>query len=135
MQENPIKETSKNIDESTIDYVTLLLSLEVMLNTCASLEGTRYFKSKVQSTVNNTIKTLSKYNSTNNSKLWQADEEQVAKMMWSIHIIAKAIAEDDGTALTIITNLTREGLDLSRCVIKELNDEELKKLQDGNEGK
>jgi len=135
MQEKQTKENSDLVSEDTINYVTLLLGMEVMLNASYALEGTKFFKAKVQSTVNNAIKTLNKYNSTNQESLWNADEEQVSKMMWAIHLIAEQIAKGDGIALSFITNLTRQGFDFSRCVIKELTDEELLKLkEDGYEG-
>lgn len=133
MQEKHNKENSREISEDTITYITLLLGMEVMLNASYALEGTKFYKSKVQSTINNALKVLSKYNSTSQESLWQTDEKQVSKMMWSMHIIAEQIAKGDGVALAFITNLTRQGFDLSRCVIKELTDEELLELQNGNE--
>jgi hypothetical protein len=50
--------------------------------------------------------------------------------MKGIEIIGSQIAKGDGLILHLITNLTREGVDLSRCMLKELSDKELLELRE-----
>jgi hypothetical protein len=72
---------------------------------------------------------LNLINSKNRDRIWNADSEKAADMMYAIHIIGKQIAEGDGMALNFITSLTRSNIDFSRCVVKELTDEELEDLK------
>ena len=68
-------------------------------------------------------------NSSNRDLIWKTDEINAANIMRGIEIIGEQIAKGDGVVLHLLTNLTRKGIDLSRCVLKELSEEELAKLQ------
>ena len=72
-------------------------------------------------------------NSSNRDLIWKTDEINAANTMKGIEIIGEQIAKGDGIVLHLLTNLTRKGIDLSKCVLKELTDEELEKLKEEKE--
>ena len=68
-------------------------------------------------------------NAKNRDRIWKVDPEKAADMMYAIQVIGEQIAHGDGIALNFLAGLTRKGLDFSRCVVKELTDEEIDELR------
>ena len=113
--------------KESITYITMLSAFQVVLNCQLDLKETIYEQDKktVQK-VREAVNMLNLNNSKNRNKIWKADEKQAADLMYAIEVIGKQIALGDGIALSAITQLTRDGFDLSKCKIVEL-DEETKK--------
>lgn len=66
-------------------------------------------------------------NAKNRDRIWEADEVRAADFMYAIQKVGEQIAKGDGLALMLISKLSRDGFDLSRCVISELSEEEMEK--------
>lgn len=115
----------ENPSEEAITYIVMLSAMQVVLNCQLELEGTVYDQGNIKQKVREAINALSLKNSKNRDLIWQTDEINAANTMMGIEFIGQQIAKSDGKILHLITNLTRSGIDLSRCVLKELTDEEL----------
>lgn len=109
----------------TITYIILLSAMQVVLNCALELEGTIYDQGKVKIKVREAINQMTLQNSKNRNRIWQTDETKAADLMYAIQLIGEQVAKGDGLALSLITKLSRDGYDLSRCVVTELSDEEL----------
>jgi len=115
--------------EDAINYITMLAAFQVVLNCQLELKGTKYDQGKSAVKTREAVNMLNLVNAKNRDRIWNADSEKAADMMYAIHIIGKHIAEGDGIALNFLTSLTRKGLDLTKCVVKELTDQELEDLK------
>lgn len=103
--------------------------MQVVLNCQLELQGTVYDQGKVGQKVREAINVMNLKNSKNRDLIWKTDDLNAAKTMKGIEIIGEQIAKGDGLALHLITNLTRSGIDLTRCMVKELTDEELEEFR------
>lgn len=112
--------------KESITYIIMLSAMQVVLNCQLELEGTLYDQGKVTQKVREAVNMLNLKNAANRNTIWKTDEINAANTMMGIQIIGEQIAKSDGKILHLLTNLTRSGIDLSRCVLKELTDEELK---------
>lgn len=112
-----------------ITYVIMLSAMQVVLNCQLELKGTVYDQGKITNKVREAVNMLNLKNSSNRDLIWKTDEINAANTMRGIQIIGEQIAKGDGLVLHLLTNLTRKGIDLSRCVLKELTDEELDKVK------
>lgn len=116
-------------NEDAITYITLLAAFQVVLNCQLELKGTKYDQGKSAVKTREAVNMLNLVNAKNRDRIWNVDSEKAADMMYAIHIIGKQIAQGDGIALNFLTSLTRTKLDLTRCVVKELTDEEIDELR------
>lgn len=116
-------------NEDAINYITMLAAFQVVLNCQLELKGTKYDQGKSAVKTREAVNMLNLVNAKNRDRIWNADSEKAADMMYAIHIIGKHIAEGDGIALNFLTSLTRKGLDLTKCVVKELTNQELEDLK------
>jgi hypothetical protein len=116
-------------NEDAINYITMLAAFQVVLNCQLELKGTKYDQGKSTVKTREAVNMLNLVNAKNRDRIWNADSEKAADMMYAIHIIGKQIAEGDGIALNFLTSLTRKGLDLTKCVVKELTNQELEDLK------
>lgn len=115
--------------EEAVTYVIMLSAMQVVLNCSLELKDTIYDQGKVKEKVREAINIMTKQNSKNRDHIWNVDSMKAADMMFAIQKIGENIAKSDGTILHLITKLVRENYDLSRCVVKELNDKELIEIQ------
>ena len=123
-------EESNAVSPESITYIIMLSAMQVVLNCQLELQGTVYDQGKAAQKVREAINMMSLKNSANRDLIWKTDDINAAKTMKGIEIIGSQIAKGDGLILHLITNLTREGIDLSRCVLKELSDKELLELRE-----
>ncbi len=123
-------EESNAVSPESITYIIMLSAMQVVLNCQLELQGTVYDQGKAAQKVREAINMMSLKNSANRDLIWKTDDINAAKTMKGIEIIGSQIAKGDGLILHLITNLTREGIDLSRCMIKELSDKELLELRE-----
>ena len=123
-------EESNAVSPESITYIIMLSAMQVVLNCQLELQGTVYDQGKVAQKVREAINMMSLKNSSNRDLIWKTDDINAAKTMKGIEIIGSQIAKGDGLILHLITNLTREGVDLSRCMLKELSDKELLELRE-----
>ena len=119
--------------KESITYIIMLSAMQVVLNCQLELEGTLYDQGKVTQKVREAVNMLNLKNAANRNTIWKTDEINAANTMMGIQIIGEQIAKSDGKILHLLTNLTRSGVDLSRCVLKELTDEELKEYHEAKE--
>jgi hypothetical protein len=61
--------------------------------------------------------------------IWTVDEITSADLMFTIEKVAELIAKNDGVGLHTIIYLLNSGVDLNRCVIQELTDEEIEEFK------
>jgi hypothetical protein len=123
-------EESNEVSPESITYIIMLSAMQVVLNCQLELQGTVYDQGKAAQKVREAINMMSLKNSSNRDLIWKTDDINAAKTMKGIEIIGSQIAKGDGLILHLITNLTREGVDLSRCMLKELSDKELLELRE-----
>ena len=121
---------TNEVSSESITYIIMLSAMQVVLNCQLELQGTVYDQGKAAQKVREAINMMSLKNSSNRDLIWKTDDINAAKTMKGIEIIGSQIAKGDGLILHLITNLTREGVDLSRCVLKELSDKELLELRE-----
>ena len=124
----------KEPSEEAINYITMLAAFQVVLNCQLELKGTVYDQGKSAVKTREAVNMLNLTNAKNRNKIWETDPERATDMMYAIHIIGKQIAKGDGMALNFITSLTRSNIDFSRCVVKELTDEEIQELKKSQQG-
>ncbi len=109
----------------TITYIIMLSALQVVLNCSLELRNTVYDQGKVKEKVREAINQMTLQNSKNRDRIWKADEIRAADYMHAIQKVGEQIAKGDGLALMLIAKLSRDGFDLSRCVISELTEKEM----------
>lgn len=124
----------EEVNEDAITYITMLAAFQVVLNCQLELKGTIYDQGKSVLKTREAVNMLNLVNAKNRDRIWKADPEKAADMMHAIHIIGEQIAKGDGIALNFLTSLTRTKLDLTRCVVKELTDEEIDELRKSQQG-
>ena len=122
--------STNEVSSESITYIIMLSAMQVVLNCQLELQGTVYDQGKAAQKVREAINMMSLKNSSNRDLIWKTDDVNAAKTMKGIEIIGSQIAKGDGLILHLITNLTREGVDLSRCMLKELSDKELLELRE-----
>lgn len=115
--------------EEAITYITMLAAFQVVLNCQLELKGTEYDQGKSLIKTREAVNVLNLMNAKNRDRIWKTDPEKAADMMHAIHVIGKQIAQGDGIALNFLTSLTRTDLDFTRCVVKELTDEEIDEIR------
>ena len=116
--------------KESITYIIMLSAMQVVLNCQLELKDTVYDQGKITQKVREAVNMLNLKNASNRNTIWKTDELNAANTMMGIQIIGEQIAKSDGKILHLLTNLTRSGIDLSRCVLKELTDEELKEYHE-----
>ncbi len=109
-----------------VTYITMLSAFQVVLNCQLELKGTVYDQGQVRVKVREAVNAMNLQNSKNRDKIWKIDDLRAASIMRSVQLIGEQIAKANPIALDFITDLTRQGVDFDRCMIKELNDDELK---------
>lgn len=122
---NQEKNHDQEVMPETITYIVMLSALQVVLNCSLELKGTVYDQGKVKEKVREAINQMTLQNSKNRDRIWKADEKKAADYMYAIQKVGEQIAKGDGLALLLIAKLSRDGFDLSRCVISELTEEEM----------
>jgi hypothetical protein len=122
--------TENSASPEAITYVVMLSAMQVVLNCQLELKGTAFDQGKITNKVREAVNMLNLKNSSNRDLIWKTDDINAANTMKGIQIIGEQIAKGDGMILHVLTNLTRKGIDLSRCVLRELTDEELDKLKE-----
>ena len=122
--------TDNSASPEAITYVVMLSAMQVVLNCQLELKGTAFDQGKITNKVREAVNMLNLKNSSNRDLIWKTDDVNAANTMKGIQIIGEQIAKGDGMILHLLTNLTRKGIDLSRCVLRELTDEELDKLKE-----
>ncbi len=115
--------------EDAITYITMLSAMQVVLNCSLELQGSIYDQGKVKEKVREAINVMTRQNSKNRDHIWNADSMKAADMMFAIQKIGEYVAKSDGVILHLLTKLVRENYDLSRCVVRELTDDELKEYK------
>lgn len=125
-----MEQENQGVSPEAITYVIMLSAMQVVLNCQLELKGTVYDQGKITNKVREAVNMLNLKNSSNRDLIWKTDEINAANTMKGIEIIGEQIAKGNGIVLHLLTNLTRKGIDLSRCVLKELTDEELEKLKE-----
>lgn len=124
-----MEQENQGVSPEAITYVIMLSAMQVVLNCQLELKGTVYDQGRITNKVREAVNMLNLKNSSNRDLIWKTDEINAANTMRGIEIIGEQIAKGNGIVLHLLTNLTRSGIDLSKCVLKELTDEELAELQ------
>lgn len=114
----------KNISQDLITYVTLLSAMQVVQNCALELEGTLYDQGKVKIKTKEAINAMTQTNDKRKRKMWENDSITSGDFMYAIHVIGEQLARGDGTALANITALTRQGIDLSKYKLVEIDSNE-----------
>lgn len=124
------------IPKEAITYVTLLSAFQVVLNCQMELKGTSYDQGKSLNKVREAVNSLNltrihngKTNAVNRDLIWKNDELLAADIMYAIEIIGERIAKDNAKTLQLISMLYRDGVDLDRCKIIEMTDEEIEEFK------
>lgn len=113
----------KNISQDLITYVTLLSAMQVVQNCALELEGTLYDQGKVKIKTREAINAMTQTNDKRKRKMWENDSITSGDFMYAIHVIGEQLAKGDGTALANITALTRQGIDLSKYKLVEIEED------------
>jgi len=121
--------------QETITYITLLTALQVVQNCQLELKGTNKFKSKQEESVRKSVALLKSTMSKDKKTIWTIDEITSADLMVTIEKIAELITKNDGIGLHTITYLLNNGVDLNRCKVTELTDEEVEEFKRTREAK
>lgn len=108
--------------QEAITYITLLSAMQVVLNTSLELQGTQYYSGKVKEKCREALNVLIQYNIKNHQSIWNLDSEMSAKMMHGIQSIGEQIAKGGPEVLGVLSDLTRQGLDLSKYRLEKIND-------------
>jgi hypothetical protein len=116
----------EELNDDAVTYVILLSAFQVVLNCQLELQGTPYLKGNALQKVREAVNILNLHHARSRDKIWKIDPEKAADIMYSIDEISKLIAKGDGVSLAVTASILRRDLDLSRCILKELTDEELK---------
>ncbi len=128
--------TEEELPQDAITYVTLLSAFQVVLNCQLELKGTNYDQGKSLNKVREAINLLNlqrvnsgRTNAANRDTIWKNDEKLAADIMYAIEIIGEKIAKDNAKALQLVTMLYRKGIDLDKCKIVEMSDDEYREHQ------
>lgn len=128
--------TEEEVPQDAITYVTLLSAFQVVLNCQLELKGTNYDQGKSLNKVREAINLLNlqrvnsgRTNAANRDTIWKNDEKLAADIMYAIEIIGEKIAKDNAKALQLVTMLYRQGIDLDKCKIVEMSDDEYREYQ------
>jgi hypothetical protein len=121
--------------QETITYITLLTALQVVQNCQLDLKGTNKSNAKQEESVRKTVALLKSTMSKDKKTIWTTDEMTSADLMITIEKIAELIAKNDGIGLHTIIYLLNNGIDLNRCAIQELSDEEIEEFKRTGEAK
>jgi hypothetical protein len=113
---------SEEISQDLITYVTLLSAMQVVQNCALELEGTVYQQGRVKVKTREAINAMTQVNDKRKRQMWKNDSLMSATFMQAIHIIGEQLANGDGTALANITALTRQGIDLSKFKLVEIEE-------------
>jgi hypothetical protein len=113
---------SEEISQDLITYVTLLSAMQVVQNCALELEGTVYQQGRVKVKTREAINAMTQVNDKRKRQMWKNDSLMSATFMQAIHIIGEQLAKGDGTALANITALTRQGIDLSKFKLVEIEE-------------
>lgn len=113
----------KNISQDLITYVTLLSAMQVVQNCALELEGTLYDQGKVKIKTREAINAMTQTNDKRKRKMWENDSITSGDFMYAIHVIGEQLAKGDGTALANIAALTRQGIDLSKYKLVEIEED------------
>jgi len=115
-------EEDKPISQDLITYVTLLSAMQVVQNCALELEGTEYNQGKVKVKVKEAMIAMTNLNNKRKLVMWQNDSLMAATFAKAIHVIGEQLAKGDGTALVNIATLTRQGIDLSKYKLVEIEE-------------
>jgi hypothetical protein len=110
----------QEVSQDLITYITLLSAMQVVQN--CTLEGTMYDQGRVKVKTKEALIAMTQANDKRKRKMWENDSLMSATFMQAIHIIGEQLAKGDGTALANITALTRQGIDLSKYKLVEIED-------------
>lgn len=109
------------ISQELITYITLLSAMQVVQNCALELEKTEYLQGKVKIKVREAIIAMTNANDKRKRQMWKNDSLMSATFMHTLHIIGEQLAKGDGTALANITALTRQGIDLAKYKLVEID--------------
>lgn len=115
--------------QDTISYITLLSALQVVQNCQLDLKGTNKFRAREAEAVRKAVAVLKSSMAQDKKTIWTVDEITSANLMVTIEKVAELIAKNDGIGLHTIIYLLNSGVDLNRCVIQELTDEEIEEFK------
>jgi hypothetical protein len=114
-------EQEEPISQAIMTYVTLLSAMQVVQNCALELEKTEYLQGKVKIKVREAIIAMTNANDKRKRQMWENDSLMSATFMQALHIIGEQLAKGDGTALANITSLTRQGIDLAKYKLVEID--------------
>ena len=117
-------EETEEISQDLITYITLLSAMQVVQNCTLELEGSIYDQGKVKVKTKEALIAMTHANDKRKRQMWENDSLMSATFMQAIHIIGEQLAKGDGTALANITALTRQGIDLSKYKLVEIEEDE-----------
>lgn len=112
---------SEEISQELITYITLLSAMQVVQNCTLELEGTIFDQGKVKIKTKEAIIAMTQVNDKRKRQMWENDSIMSATFMKAIDVIGEQLAKGDGTALANITALTRQGIDLSKYKLVEID--------------
>ena len=115
---------SEEVSQNLITYITLLSAMQVVQNCALELEGTSYDQGRVKIKTKEAIIAMTQVNDKRKRQMWENDSMMSATFMKAIHVIGEQLAKGDGTALANITALTRQGVDLSKYKLVEIEEDE-----------
>ena len=113
----------KEISQDLITYVTLLSAMQVVQNCALELEGTIYDQGKVKVKTREAVNAMTQVNDKRKRQMWENDSLMAGTFMHAIHVIGEQLAKGDGTALANIAALTRQGIDLSKYKLVEIEED------------
>ena len=111
----------ESIPQELITYITLLSAMQVVQNCALELQGTGYDQGKVKIKVREAIIAMTNANDKRKRQMWENDSLMSATFMKGIQTIGEQLAQGDGTALVNIAALTRQGIDLSKYKLVEID--------------
>jgi hypothetical protein len=94
--------------------------MQVVQNCALELEGTVYNQGKVKVKVKEAIIAMTNLNNKRKLVMWQNDSLMAATFAKALDVIGENLAKGDGTALVNIATLTRQGIDLSKYKLTEI---------------
>ena len=115
--------------QDTISYITLLTALQIIQNCQLDLKGTNKYRAREEEAVRKAAAVLKSTMAKDKNTIWTVDEMTTADLMFTIEKVAELIAKNDGVGLHTIIYLLNSGVDLNRCVIQELTDEEIEEFK------
>jgi hypothetical protein len=94
--------------------------MQVILNCSLELEGTKYYQGKVKNKVKEAMIAMTHLNDKRKLVMWENDSLMAGTFVKALHVIGENLAKGDGTALVNIATLTRQGIDLSKYKLTEI---------------